>query len=96
MKIDEQRFPTPEVRMHNRMIDAINASSESDIRDLVTNGRCPYPTHMMVGVPMGMFHCPICGLMVLAGAPHGSYTWRGGTFPEGFADFDVEAPVEGE
>jgi hypothetical protein len=27
-----------------------------------------------IGVPIGMFHCPECGEMVLAGVPHPDYS----------------------
>lgn len=27
-----------------------------------------------IGAPIGMFHCPLCGEMVLAGMPHPDYT----------------------
>ena len=30
---------------------------------------CPYEPREMKG-PIGMFHCPECGAMVLAGLPH--------------------------
>lgn len=76
--------------MHNRFIDAINTMTHSELRDLITNGRCPYPVHMLIGVPMGMFHCPLCGLMSVAGFPHPRYTWVDGVFPDGWADFLVE------
>lgn len=26
-----------------------------------------------IGAPIGMFHCPLCGEMVLAGMPHPDY-----------------------
>ena len=32
---------------------------------------CPYlPELIGSDVPLGMFHCPICGNMVIAGLPH--------------------------
>jgi len=38
---------------------------------------CPWPfdpilPHMM-SAPLGQYHCPYCGSMVLAGVPHGDY-----------------------
>lgn len=27
-----------------------------------------------IGAPIGMFHCPLCGEMVLAGMPHPDYS----------------------
>lgn len=37
--------------------------------------RCPWPwdPQQLRGVPMGQYHCPYCGAMVLAGLPHLDY-----------------------
>lgn len=40
---------------------------------------CTYDPTVMVGKPIGMFHCPECGEMVVAGMPH--------------PDYDAEIPV---
>jgi hypothetical protein len=31
---------------------------------------CKFDPRPLVGVPIGMFHCPECGEMVIAGLPH--------------------------
>ncbi len=31
---------------------------------------CPYDPEPLKGKPMGMFHCPTCGCMIIAGWPH--------------------------
>lgn len=31
---------------------------------------CPYDPRELVGLPIGMFHCPRCGEMIIAGLPH--------------------------
>lgn len=31
---------------------------------------CPYDPREMAGLPIGMFHCPMCGEMVIAGMEH--------------------------
>jgi hypothetical protein len=36
--------------------------------------RCSYDPRERAGEPMGQFHCPECGEMVLAGAPHPDYS----------------------
>jgi len=36
--------------------------------------KCSYDPSKLIGVPMGMFHCPECGEMVLAGYPHPDYS----------------------
>jgi hypothetical protein len=33
--------------------------------------RCSYDPRGLAGLPIGMFHCPACGCMVLAGLEHG-------------------------
>lgn len=37
--------------------------------------RCPWPwdPQRLVGAPLGMYHCPYCGAMVMAGIPHIDY-----------------------
>lgn len=37
--------------------------------------RCPWPwdPQQLVGVPLGQYHCPYCGAMVIAGLPHPDY-----------------------
>ncbi len=31
---------------------------------------CPYDPNELVNLPIGMFHCPECGCMVIAGVSH--------------------------
>lgn len=37
--------------------------------------RCPWPwePEQLTGAPMGQYHCPYCGAMVMAGMPHIDY-----------------------
>lgn len=35
--------------------------------------RCPYDPSSLVGIPLGMFHCPYCLQMIVAGLPHPDY-----------------------
>ncbi len=35
--------------------------------------KCSYDPKEMAGAPIGMFHCPECGEMVLAGVDHPDY-----------------------
>lgn len=37
--------------------------------------RCPWPwePEQLVGAPLGMYHCPYCGAMVIAGIKHLDY-----------------------
>ncbi len=48
---------------------------------LTTTVSCPHDPSQRTG-PTGMYHCPDCGCMVLAGRPHGA-CW---------AEFDDECP----
>jgi len=36
--------------------------------------KCIYDPSDLVDVPLGQFHCPLCGEMVLAGASHPDYS----------------------
>jgi hypothetical protein len=65
----------------------INAMPEEELRGLVMAGRCPREHQHLQGVPLGMFHCEVCGLMVLAGVPHLKYKWVG-DWETGYADFE--------
>jgi hypothetical protein len=38
---------------------------------------CSYDPRKLKGVPMGMFHCPQCGEMIIAGCPHPDYALLG-------------------
>lgn len=37
---------------------------------------CPFDPSddLYINAPIGMFHCPLCGEMVLAGMPHPDYS----------------------
>ncbi len=36
--------------------------------------QCPFDPSIYNDVPLGMFHCPLCGEMVIAGMPHPDYS----------------------
>lgn len=42
--------------------------------------RCPWPwdPQQLKGAPIGQFHCPYCGAMVVAGVEHVDYREREG------------------
>lgn len=48
----------------------IDAMSGEELSALIHGDECPYPAEHLVGLPLGMFHCPLCGEMILAGALH--------------------------
>lgn len=37
---------------------------------------CPWPwePQQLMGAPIGQYHCPYCGAMVMAGLPHPDYS----------------------
>ncbi len=49
---------------------------------VVKKERCKYDPTAMAGMPIGMFHCPECGEMVLAGLPHPDWDVLEGENPE--------------
>lgn len=55
---------------YNAMVQRINAMTQDQVDLLIAQDRCPFEPEHMIGVPLGMFHCEVCGEMVLAGAPH--------------------------
>ena len=57
------------VRMNQNAV-RIDEMSPDDVERLIQAGQCPYEPEHLVGVPLGMFHCPLCGDMVLAGCQH--------------------------
>ena len=37
---------------------------------MVENQQCGHDPRELKGLPIGMYHCPECGEMVIAGLPH--------------------------
>ena len=48
----------------------VNGLSDDELRELILDDACPYEPDRDGPTPMGMYHCPLCGEMVLAGCPH--------------------------
>jgi len=61
---DEQK------RKYNTMVEKINNMSKEELKKLIASNQCPYEPEHLIGVPMGMHHCGVCGSMVVAGLPH--------------------------
>jgi hypothetical protein len=55
---------------YNAMVERINAMTAEQVDKLVAEDRCPFEPEHMIGVPLGMFHCDVCGEMVVAGVGH--------------------------
>lgn len=52
------------------MVARVSAMSDEELDRLIKSDKCPYePEHLICG-QFGMFHCPLCGEMVLAGSTH--------------------------
>lgn len=71
------------VRSHNHNIpddtlkfikDAALEKWEKIMEDKKETTKCPYDPREMSDQPIGMFHCPLCGEMVIAGMPHPDYS----------------------
>lgn len=56
---------------YRKHIKVLNAMSPEQVDNLILDDQCPYEPQHLLGVPIGMFHCPLCGEMVVAGFPHG-------------------------
>ena len=54
---------------------------------------CAYDPEALRGLPLGMFHCPLCGEMVVAGCPHPDYDVEGGPVSEEVRKFPDGARV---
>lgn len=55
---------------YNAMVQRINAMTQEEVDKLISEDRCPFEPEHLIGVPMGMFHCEVCGDMVMAGITH--------------------------
>ena len=55
---------------HEEYVNRINNLSDDELQKLIDDDQCPYEPERECGVPMGMFHCPLCGEMVLACIQH--------------------------
>jgi hypothetical protein len=47
-----------------------------DEADELLPANCAEKPELLRGAPLGMYHCPECGAMVLAGVPHGDLCRR--------------------
>lgn len=52
------------------MIPSLEAMLDGPMNEI--GERCPWPYDplLMTGQPIGQYHCPYCGGMVMAGMPH--------------------------
>jgi hypothetical protein len=63
-----------------------NSLSDEQLFEMFKQGKCPREPEHLVGVPIGMFHCEVCGIMVAAGLPHPRIKWTG-DYENGWADY---------
>lgn len=59
--------------------------------DEVFPANCRERPELLLDVPMGMYHCPDCGAMQLAGIPHSPVCAR--CLDRVHPEFDAPAPV---
>lgn len=52
--------------------------------------KCDFDPTVYKDAPLGMFHCPLCGEMVVAGLPHPDYEYVD-TYPKQTEDKDLES-----
>ena len=64
-----------------------NSLSDDQLFEMFQSGKCPREPEHLVGVPIGMFHCEVCGIMVVAGLPHPTIKWIG-DYKTGWADYE--------
>ena len=67
--IDEQQKQV-NLAAFEEAANKINALSDAELEALIKEDKCPYPSELVVGLPTGMEHCPLCGEMILLGLPH--------------------------
>ena len=41
-----------------------------ELDELLKEGKCPHRPELYGHLPLGNYHCPICGTLVVAGIPH--------------------------
>ena len=56
--------------LYNAMVRKINKMSNQKLDALIAADKCPFEPEHLMDMPLGMFHCPVCGQMVLAGLAH--------------------------
>jgi hypothetical protein len=70
-------------------VQRINTMTDDELFTMFKAGKCPYEPEHLIGVPLGIFHCKVCGLMICAGLEHGPIKWIG-DFKTGHADYPDE------
>ncbi len=55
---------------------------------------CPEDPRQLLGAPIGQYHCPVCGMMCLAGCAHPSPDEPDGPGPDGVTDSGTTTPYE--
>lgn len=64
---------TPQEAAERRLNLAVDIDITAPLNE--EGERCPWPwdPQQLVGAPMGQYHCPYCGAMVMAGLEHVDY-----------------------
>lgn len=71
----EERMPKAPDRkalavQYNEMVTRINRMAPEEIDAAVAAGNCPYQPELDFREGMGMYHCPVCGEMLVALVGH--------------------------
>jgi len=81
----------------NTCVRRINAMPIEELKTMLMAGNCPYESEHLIGVPLGQFHCELCGLMIVAGVKHpqSPNTIWVGDWDTGYMDYnETEGPHE--
>lgn len=60
----------PEGKIDNELPDGLMCGRCYEKVDELLPANCMEKPELLAGAPLGMYHCPDCGAMVLAGIPH--------------------------
>jgi hypothetical protein len=85
------------VNIIDSLLSRVNANIQWGERDGRTRKPCPEQPLLLTGQPIGMYHCPVCGMMLMAAMPHlephdpdGDYEDEyGRPWPPGYYDDEV-------
>ena len=76
------RYTAHPIRKRNDMIKnetdeeyitRVNGYTNEEIDVMISEDKCPYEPERDGPSPQGMYHCPLCGEMVLSNCPHPRY-----------------------
>jgi hypothetical protein len=66
---DDTDFPNPPIHESLEPMGPICCLCYAE--EELVDAPCSEKPELLIGVPLGMYHCPECGSMLCAGFPHG-------------------------